>query len=102
MKKWTCKNDTGAEYIGVLEWNKNEDNEDMEEDYIYFETMLTKNKKYLLFGTFCNSGFMQSGFMKIDNCFSLDENLSELLEDLKTYYKDGYKYCSNIVCNKCM
>jgi len=53
----------------------------------------------LLFGSHCNCGFLESGYMDMDMDFSLDENLSELLADLECYYTDGPRYVSRIVCN---
>jgi len=56
----------------------------------------------LLFGSHCNCGFLQSGYMDMDMDFSLDENLSELLADLEVFYTDGPRFVSRIVCNECM
>lgn len=65
-----------------------------------FEILVTPER--VVFGGCCNVGFLESGFIERDDCESLDETLSELLQDLETYYNDGAQYVSRIVCNERM
>lgn len=53
----------------------------------------------IVFGGVCTTGFLESGYLVRDPDQSLDESLSDLLEDLQTYYNDGPAYVSLIVCN---
>jgi hypothetical protein len=55
----------------------------------------------IVFGGVCNVGFLESGYMEREG-FSIDECLQELVADLETYYNDGPRYVSRIVCNECM
>lgn len=95
MKKWTFSDaENGGTYLGIIEFQSND------EEWHYFEIMQTKDR--LVFGGFCNVGFLESGYMEIDDCFSLDENLQDLLEDLECYYNDGPEYCIYIIYNERM
>ena len=60
---------------------------------------LLKTKERIVFGGCCNVGFLESGFIVREEFETLDETLSELVEDLETYYNDGPQYVSRIVCN---
>ena len=91
MKKWKASNTENAEYLGIIEFRDNK------EEFHNFEILKTETK--LIFGGATNTGFLESGYMIMDDCFSLDENLQELLADLETYYNDGPEYVSLIVCN---
>ena len=84
---WTVSNTTNAEQVGTLEIESGE----------YFEVLATDDK--LIFGSACNAGFLESGYILRDDCESLDEALQELHSDLDTYYRDGASYVSRIVCN---
>ena len=90
MKKWNVQTNSAlpGDYIGTLELESGE----------YFEIVKTWDFK-LVFGNATNTGLMESGYMQMDTCFSLDENLQELLADLETYYRDGKDYVSDIICN---
>lgn len=39
--------------------------------------------KYIYYGSACNVGFLEHGRQEIDDCFSLDENLQALIEELE-------------------
>jgi hypothetical protein len=67
MKTWKAIDTNEAEYVGIIEF-QSEDGE-----WRTFEIL--KTDEYLVFGGSCNTGFLESGNMKIDTCFSLDENL---------------------------
>lgn len=91
MKTWNVSDMTDAKHLGIIEFQDNQD------EWHDFEIIQTSDR--LVFGGHCNTGFLESGYMIIDDCFSIDENLQELLADLETYYNDGPEYCSMIVCN---
>jgi hypothetical protein len=88
--QWTVSNTTNAEHLGTLELESGES----------FEVLATDTK--LVFGSTCNVGFLESGYILRDDCESLDETLRELHADLETYYRDGASYVSRIVCNQRM
>jgi hypothetical protein len=88
--QWSVSDLTNAKHIGTLEV----------EGGGYFEIMATDTR--LVFGTACNVGLLESGFIMRDDCESLDETLQELHSDLETYYRDGASYVSRIVCNERM
>lgn len=96
MKEWNASNTENADYIGLIEFQSND------EDWHVFEIYLTEDKTRLVFGGHCNCGLLESGYMPFDTCFSVDENLQELIADLETYYNDGKQYVSGIVCNNRM
>lgn len=56
----------------------------------------------IVFGSYCNAGFLESGYILRDECESIDETLQEMLSDLEVYYNDGPQYVSRIVCNERM
>jgi hypothetical protein len=87
--QWIVSNTTNAKHLGTLEVNGE-----------YFEVLATDDK--LVFGSACNVGFLESGYILRDDCESLDETLQELHADLETYYRDGASYVSRIVCNERM
>jgi len=88
--QWSVSNVEGSKYIGTLELESGES----------FEVLATDDK--LVFGSACNVGFLESGYILRDDCESLDETLQELHSDLETYYRDGANYVSRIVCNERM
>lgn len=63
---------------------------------------LLKTPERVVFGGYCNAGFIESGYITREDGESLDETLSELLQDLQAYYNDGPQYVSRIVCNERM
>jgi hypothetical protein len=88
--KWSVSNTTNAKHLGTLELESGE----------YFEVLETETK--LVFGSACNVGLLESGYILRDDCESVDETLQALHEDLETYYRDGADYVSRIVCNERM
>jgi len=88
--QWTVSNTTNADYLGILELESGE----------YFEILATDDK--LVFGSTCNAGFLESGYILRESFESLDETLQELHADLEVYYRDGTNYVSRIVCNERM
>jgi hypothetical protein len=88
--QWSVSDLTNANHIGTLEIDGGG----------YFEIMATDNK--LVFGTACNAGLLESGFIMREDGERTDETLQELHADLETYYRDGAAYVSRIVCNERM
>ncbi len=66
-------------------------------DWHHFYIVVTDDR--IAFGGATNTGFLESGYLQRDDCFSLDEQLQSLIEDLEVFYNDGPKYTSEIVCN---
>ena len=90
MKTWESSDIRYASNLGTLEIESGE----------YFEVLETETK--LVFGSACNAGFLESGFIMREDCESLDETLQELHADLETFYRDGRGSVSRIVCNERM
>jgi hypothetical protein len=88
--QWSVFDLTNAKYIGTLETEGGES----------FEIMATDTR--LVFGTACNAGLLESGYILREAFESIDETLQELHSDLETYYRDGAAYVSRIVCNERM
>lgn len=97
MEKWTASDITNGKYLGILEIEYVESPESTESSYTDFGVIETADR--LVFGTCCNIGFLESGYMMKDLDFSTDTNLEELIADLEVYYNQGKQYVSNIVCN---
>lgn len=66
------------------------------------EFYLAVTPRRIVFGSLCNAGLMQSGYIEREERESLAETLAELHTDLSTYYSDGPRYVSRIVCNERM
>ena len=92
--QWTVSNIEGGKYLGPVEF------QDINEEWHIFEIMETKEK--LVFGGACNVGFLESGYMLKDQDFSLDENLSILMDDLEAYYNHGKETTNKIIFNERM
>lgn len=90
--KWEVSDITEAEYDGIVEINSNDG------EYHVFELMQTKTK--IVFGGMTNIGFFESGYMPINENFSINENYLSLLEDIQNYYNN--EETSFIVYNKRM
>jgi hypothetical protein len=88
--RWIVSDIRYAGSLGTLEIESGE----------YFEVLETETK--LVFGSACNTGFLESGYILRDDCESLDETLQELHADIETFYRDGAQYVSRIVCNERM
>lgn len=94
-KQWKFQDaEKNGEYIGLIEFQSND--EEFHTFYIY------ETETALVFGTACNAGFLESGYMPKDDSFSLDENLQELIQELECFYNDGYRYTTAIICNDSM
>jgi len=93
--KWDFSNaEEIGKYIGLIEF------QDDTGEYHDFHIYSTETR--LVFGGACNVGFLESGYMPLDNDFSIDENLQELIADLECFYNDGLQYTIKIVCNERM
>ncbi len=97
MKEWQYIDEKTLTYVGLIELDKATD----DGDHPYFE--IYKNDSHIVFGSHCNIGLLQSGSFELENDFSFDENLAELIEDLNSYYFDGAGYQSDsFSCNERM
>lgn len=87
---WSVSDVENARYMGQLEAGGN-----------VFEILFKNNR--LVFGGACNVGFLESGYMEVENDGeTADEMLGELIEELEVYYRDGYEFTNRIVCNERM
>lgn len=92
INNWQAIDTTNAEYIGTIEF------EIADDDWVNFTVV--KTDTHLVFGGVCNIGLLESGNYLIDDCFSMDRNLQELIADLESFYHDGAGYQSdNFSCN---
>lgn len=97
MKTWQVTPDTDkAKYIGLIEFQDNAG------EWYNFEVLHSKQHSRIVFGSSCNVGFFESGYLEIEDGESVDEALSEMLVDLECYYNEGPSYVSRIVCNERM
>jgi hypothetical protein len=76
-------------YLGPLEL------QDRDGEYHVFEILKTATR--IKFGSVCNAGFLEHGYMVIDKYFTFDVNLQELVADLQVAIDDGIQYTSGIV-----
>lgn len=99
-REWTASDISNATLVvapprmSVLEF------QDSKGEWHDFEVL--KTPKRLVFGSACNACWLESGYIEREDYESIDETLSELLNDLETYYNDGPQYVSRIVCNERM
>ena len=98
---WQYISTENSTYIGTFEFKLNDDDEF--EEYKVFVLVQVKDKEKnnhkIVFGGCCNTGILQSGYFTLDDSRLLDENLHELMEELRVYYSDGYEATTNIICN---
>jgi len=84
---WIAQPTDNAKYLGTLALENGDT----------FEVLETAT--HLCFGGACNAGFLESGNMEKDEGESTEQALCELVEELETFYRDGGKYCTRILCN---
>jgi hypothetical protein len=100
MSEWEYKpyDESKAENLGIIEFEVDDG------EFVYFHVVKpVPSDGTIRFGGVCNTGFLESGYIEYDDDFELNyEALSELYEDLVTYYRDGKEYCTRIVCNERM
>lgn len=85
MNKWEYSNaEENGEHVGILEF------EMPDGEWHDFEFFVTSDR--VVFGGFCNVGFIESGYMEIDPVFSLDENICDCLNKLEEFYENGKDY----------
>ncbi|MGR5365952.1 hypothetical protein [Photobacterium damselae] len=97
INNWELRHTTSDENIGNLEI----EHPVIPDEYISF--YLLKNDTHIIFGDFCNTGFLESGNKRIDHDFSLDENLAALIDDIENYYSCNYdSISSDFSCNERM
>jgi hypothetical protein len=87
--EWKASDQSKAEYLGTLEI------EDKNGEYHVFEVLVIRGDRYI-FGGACNAGFLESGYMLLE-----DESgeLEALRGELTAYYDGGPKYAPRLVCN---
>jgi len=90
-KRWKASDSTKAKWVGEIEF------QDEQGEWHLFEVLRLPDR--LLFGGSCNACWLESGYIKRESFETLEETLSELLQDLETYYRDGKRYTSRIICN---
>ncbi len=87
--EWKASDQSNAEYLGTFEI------EDKDKEYHVFEVLLIPGDRYL-FGGACNTGFIESGYMLLENDGG---ELEALHGELMAYYDDGPQYAPRLVCN---
>jgi len=90
--KWQASDTSKAEYLGTLEI------EDKHGEFHTFEVMVIPNDRYI-FGGACNAGFLESGYMLLEEESGELENLHG---ELQAFYDDGEGYAPRLVCNERM
>jgi len=101
-REWHSSSQVGARPIGrglsILEF------QDEQGEWQCFDILLTPQGECgrVLFGGYCNVGFLESGYIERDSAESLDETLQELLSELETYYNQGPEWTNRIVFNERM
>ncbi len=100
--QWTVSDLTNAKPVGNMRLNQTSLIEFRDDKGEWHNFELLKTPERVVFGGYCNTGFMESGYILREDGESLDETLQEMLSDLECYYNDGPQYVSRIVCNECM
>ncbi len=96
--QWTATDLRNATYIGLIEFQDNNKGE-----WHTFQVLSAcAPSDRICFGGACNTGFLESGYIRREEYESTEETLQEMLADLHTYYNDGPQYVSRIVCNERM
>jgi len=88
---WKASDTSDAEYIGVMEF------QDKTGEWRSFEVLLLPEDR-LLFGGAVNTGFLESGFMRLDGTLWAFA-LQDLEEELKAYYNEGPQAAPRLICN---
>jgi hypothetical protein len=88
IRFWQVSDVSEASYLGMLEFQDNAN------EWHNFEVLATNER--LVFGGACNVGFIESGFMPINEDETQDEALQELLAELETFYNDGKQYTTRL------
>ena len=90
MTKWTQSKTDNAKHLGTIEIEGGD----------YFEVLQTPDR--LIFGGYTNTGFIESGYIVKDEYEDDQDLLTELVEDLEVYYRDGSGRTNRIVFNERM
>ena len=93
-KPWTPSDISNATGIGPLEFQDNLGR------FHSFEVLATEER--LVFGSFTNSCFLESGYIERQESETMDDTLQEMFADLEVYYNDGKQYVARIICNERM
>ena len=101
---WTVSDLTDADYLGTLEVEST--NHDGHPEIYPFEIVRTHEEgatpARLVFGGNTNSGFLESGFIPMEDGETLNAALHDLHDDLQTYYLHAPRFTSRIICNERM
>jgi hypothetical protein len=100
MKTWTPSNISKPVELFPLNNEFILEFQDNKEEWHNFNLIVTKDR--IVFGGYCNVGFIESGYIEREEGESFVETLQELLKDLQVYYNDGPEYISRIICNERM
>jgi hypothetical protein len=96
-QEWTVSDTKDAKYLGIIEF------QDETGEWHDFEMLRTKKDsatpRRIVFGGSCNVGFIESGYMEMEDWETTDEALQECLSDLECYYNNGDLHVSRIICN---
>lgn len=87
--KWQASDTSKAEYLGTLEI------EDKHGEFHAFEVMVIPNDRYI-FGGAVNVGFLESGYMLLEEDSGELENLHG---ELQAFYDGGEGCAPRLVCN---
>ena len=99
-QEWTVSDTTEAKYIGTIEFQ--DESGEFHDFEVVKTTVRSKTPRRIVFGGTCNAGFLESGFLEMEDGEWTDEALQEMLSDLETYYNAGPQYVSRIICNERM
>ena len=94
--RWIPYSIKKATYLGVIEFNSGDDEEPCWHDFHVFAS-----SNALIFGGFCNAGFIESGHMHKDGC-NTDVALQELADELETFYRGGCKPRERLILSDSM
>lgn len=101
---WTVSNLTDAAYLGILEIEATDP--DGHTTIYAFDILQSDDDSTtparLAFGSPTNSGFLESGFLPMEDGETLNAALHDLHDDLQTYYLHGPRFTSRIVFNERM
>jgi len=94
--EWSPSNIKHATYLGVIEFNSGDEEDECWHD---FQVFTLSNR--LIFGSFCNTGFIESGYMlKVGE--STDVALQELASELEAFYRGGCEPRERLICSERM
>ena len=97
--KWSPSNIKHARSLGIIEFNSGDKNNPDDECWHDFHVFALADR--LVFGGFCNVGFIESGYMLTDG-FAIEETLQDLTDELESFYRGGCEPRERLVCSERM